>query len=187
MPENKDVTGLLRAWADGDEQALDALTPLVYSELHKLAMRVFSGERAGHTLQPTALVNEVYVKLVNADVSWQDRAHFYALSARQMRRFLVTYAVARKTEKRGGKAIVLTLNESVHSAPDNDIEIERLDDALSRLAEIDAEKADLVELRYFAGLSIKEIEEVTGMSNSTVNRHMRTARAWLRAELSESE
>ena len=184
MSDDADITRLLHAWSAGDAQALEALTPLIYDELHRLARRVFAGERAGHTLQPTALVNEAYAQLMKAEVDWQDRAHFYALSSRLMRRLLVNYAVARNTDKRGGKAVNVTLNEAVDVAPDSEVEFLRLDEALSRLAEIDERKARLIELQYFGGLSFREMEAVTGLSSSTIDRHLRTARAWLKAELS---
>lgn len=184
MSENSDITSLLQAWGAGDDQALDALTPLIYDELHRLAKRAFAGERPGHTLQPTALVNEAYAQLLKDDIDWQDRAHFFALSGRLMRRLLVNYAVARNRDKRGGKAVNVTLNDAIHAAPDADVQLLQLDDALSRLAEIDERKAHLIELQYFGGLSFKEMQSVTGLSSSTIDRHLRTARAWLKAELS---
>jgi len=184
MANDGDITGLLQAWGDGDKQALESLTPLIYDELHKLAMRAFSGERASHTLQPTALVNEAYAKLVEVDISWQDRAHFYALSARLMRRMLVNYANSRNAEKRGGKVISVTLDESRHAVAGTESQLLDLDEALNQLAEVDPKKAELIELQYFAGLSFKEMEEVTGLSSSTLDRHLRTARAWLKATMS---
>ena len=171
---------------DGDDAALEELTPLIYDELHKLAMRVFSGERANHTLQPTALVNEAYENLVQIEVAWQDRAHFFALSARMMRRMLVNHAAARNAQKRGGGALSVTLNDAVHGGSAGDPQIEDLDEALNELAELDPRKADLIELQYFAGLTFAEMEVATGMSSSTLDRHLRTARAWLKSRLSDT-
>ncbi|HNP36760.1 MAG TPA: ECF-type sigma factor [Woeseiaceae bacterium] len=185
MANDIDITGLLRAWSGGDEQALDSLTPLIYDELHRLALRVFAGERPGHTLQPTALVNEAYMQLMKADVPWQDRAHFYALSGRLMRRLLVNHANSRNAGKRGGKVVNVTLNEALHAGPDAETDLLKLDDALTQLAAVDERKAQLVELQYFGGLSFREMENVTGLSSSTIDRHLRIARAWLKAELSE--
>lgn len=185
MSKGSDITSLLQAWGAGDEQALDALTPLIYDELHRLAKRAFAGERPGHTLQPTALVNEAYAQLLKDDIDWQNRTHFFALSGRLMRRLLVNYAVARNRDKRGGKVLKVTLNDAVHAAPDTDVQFLQLNDALNRLAEIDEDKARLIELQYFGGLSFKEIEAVTGLSSSTIDRHLRTARAWLKVELAD--
>jgi RNA polymerase sigma factor (TIGR02999 family) len=187
MPDNSDITGLLQAWGQGDENALDALAPLIYDELHRLARRVFAGERRGHTLQPTALVNEAYLQLMKAEVPWQDRAHFYALSGRLMRRMLVNHANARNAEKRGGKAVNVTLNESLDAGVTVDAELLKLDEALTQLASIDERKAQLIELQYFGGLSFREMEAVTGLSSSTIDRHLRTARAWLKAELADDD
>jgi len=185
MRESGEITGLLRQWAAGDRDAGDALTPLIYDELHRLAARVFRAEAPGHTLQPTALVHEAYAKLIDADVSWQDRAHFYSLAARMMRRLLVNHANARNTAKRGGDAIRVTLNESLAADADADADLLALDEAISKLAEIDARKADLVQLQYFGGLSFREMEEITGLSSSTLDRELRMARAWLKHCLEE--
>ena len=186
MASDPEITQLLRAWGEGDDAALEELTPLIYDELHKLAMRVFSGERANHTLQPTALVNEAYENLVKIEVAWQDRAHFFALSARMMRRMLVNHAAARNAQKRGGGALSVTLNDAVHGGSAGDPQIEDLDEALNELAELDPRKADLIELQYFAGLTFAEMEVATGMSSSTLDRHLRTARAWLKSRLSDT-
>jgi len=180
MRATGEITSLLRQWAAGDRYAGDALTPLIYDELHRLAARVFRGESPGHTLQPTALVHEAYAKLIDVDVSWQDRAHFYSLAARMMRRLLVNHANARNAEKRGGDAIRVTLNESLAADADADANLLALDEAVSKLAEIDARKADLVQLQYFGGLSFRELEEITGLSSSTLDRELRLARAWLK-------
>ena len=179
-----EITGLLRSWSGGDDAALEALTPLVYDELHRIAQRLFVTEGSGHTLQPTALVHEAFAKLVDADVTWQDRAHFFALSGRMMRRLLVNHACARKAGKRGGDAIRVTLVESAVSTDDNDARLLDLNEALEQFAEIDPRKAGLVELQYFAGLTFREMEEVTGLSSSTLDRELRLARAWLKNRLS---
>lgn len=178
-----EITRLLNKWADGDERAGDALTPLVYDELHKLAARIFSSERSGHTLQPTALVHEAYARLVGVDVSWQDRAHFYSLAARMMRRLLVNHANAKNTAKRGAGAVRVTLDESSTPGADTDADLLELDEALSALAAIDSRKAELIQLQYFGGLSFREMEEVTGLSSSTLDRDLRLARAWLKDHL----
>jgi RNA polymerase sigma factor (TIGR02999 family) len=178
-----DVTQLLKRLADGDESSAETLTPLIYDELHKLAKRLFVSENAGHTLQPTALVNEAFVKLINVDVAWQDRAHFYSLAARMMRRLLVNHANAKNAAKRGGCAVRVTLDEATTPATDADADLLQLDDALTALAEIDERKADLVQLQYFGGLSFREMEEVTGLSSSTLDRELRMARAWLKNHL----
>lgn len=183
MQERQDVTRLLNAWSGGDHDAGEALTPIVYDELRRLARRLFAGENQGHTLQPTALVHEAYAKLVGVDVTWQDRSHFYALAARMMRRLLVNHARARNAEKRGGAAQPVTLEESRLAAGDADADLLELDEALAKLADIDARKAELVELQYFGGLSFREMEEVTGLSSSTIDRDLRMARAWLKDQL----
>lgn len=183
MAEPGEITRLLNDWATGDDRAGDTLAPLVYDELHKLAERLFRSERASHTLQPTALVHEIYVKLVDADVDWQNRAHFYALGARMMRRLLVNHAKARAAEKRGGGAIRVTLDESSTPAGSADAEFLDLDEALTSLAELDPRKAELIQLQYFGGLTFDEMQEVTGLSSSTIDRDLRFARAWLKDAL----
>ncbi|MEZ5921068.1 MAG: ECF-type sigma factor [Parvularculaceae bacterium] len=185
MAGDEDITRLLREWSGGSATAGEALTPLVYDELHRAAARLFRRENAGHTLQPTALVHEAYAKLVNADVSWRDRAHFYALSARMMRRLLINYANQRLADKRGGDAARITLFDNV-AAPDIDAALIDLTDALDELEHHDARKAQLIELQYFGGLSLEEIAEATNISTATVTRDLRFARAWLKEKLSES-
>ena len=180
MPADSNITQLLLDWTDGSQAAADALAPLIYDELHRLAERVFRGERSDHTLQPTALVSEVYGQLVGADVAWQDRAHFFALAARMMRRLLIDYANARRAEKRGGGRIRVTLVESNTAEKNADEQLVDLDEALTALADLDERKADLVQLQYFAGLSYKEMQEVTGLSSSTLDRELRFAKAWLK-------
>jgi len=186
MADSKEITGLLQDWADGSEYALEQLTPLVYDELRRLARRLFARERSAHTLQPTALVHEVFAKLIDKDISWQNRAHFFALSARMMRRLLVNHANARAAAKRGGIEIKVTLHESLVAGSDPNAEILELDEALTQLGELDARKAELIELQYFAGLTFREMEEVTSLSTSTLDRELRFARAWLNDRMSRS-
>lgn len=183
MANPEQITLLLQSWQEGDKAALDELATTVYDELRRLARSAFRGERAGHTLQPTALVNEAFVKLVNADISWQSRAHFFALSARMMRRILVNHAQSRSAQKRGGPAIAVTFHNSRVGETEPDERIEELDDALSELAQIYPRKADLVELQIFGGLTFEEMSEVSGLSSSTLTRELRMARAWLKQRL----
>lgn len=170
--------------------ALERLMPLVYDELHAIAGNYLRRERANHTLQPTALVNEAFLKLVDQRVGWQNRAHFYAISAQIMRRILVSHARSQQAAKRGDGAYKLTLNEasSVASQPtqERDLDIVALDNALTRLAASDERKSRIVELRYFAGLSLEETAEVMGISPGTIKREWRMARAWLYSELENS-
>ncbi len=186
MGSPSEITQLLRKWTDGDKYVGDALTPLIYDELHKLAGRIFRSEKGSHTLQPTALVHEAYVKLIDIDVSWQDRAHFFSLAARMMRRLLVNHANAKNAAKRGGGAVRVTLNESRTPPVDADAKLLDLDDALTGLAELDSRKAELIQLQYFGRLSFREMEEVTGLSSSTLDRELRMARAWIKNQLSNS-
>lgn len=183
MGENGEITRLLQAWSGGDDAALKSLSPLIYDELHRLARRAFVGEKKSHTLQPTALVNEAFLKLVDVDVSWQDRAHFFGLAARMMRRLLINYANARTAKKRGGDAPKLTLDESVVAAPSTDLRLLDIDAAITKLAEFDARKAEIIELKYFGGLTGKELEVVMGLSSSTLGRELKLALAWLSDEL----
>ena len=180
-PDN--ITQLLNQWSGGDAQAGDSLAPLVYDELHRLAARIFRDERSSHTLQPTALLHEAYVRLLDVDVPWQNRAHFYALAARMMRRLLVNHANARSAQKRGGDAVRVTLDESRMPADDHDADVLELDAALNHLAAIDERKAELIQLQYFGGLTFDEMQEVTGLSSSTIDRDLRFARAWLKDRL----
>jgi RNA polymerase sigma factor (TIGR02999 family) len=178
------VTQLLKAWGNGEQQALDQLIPLVYSELHRLAHRYMGRERSAHLLQPTALVHEAYERLVNLkDVSWQNRAHFFGVSAQLMRRILVDYARSRRYDKRGGEWRQVPLNEAVAVFRDRRTDIVALDDALHTLAGIDPRKSSVVEMRFFGGLSIKEVAEVLKVSEETVLRDWRLARVWLLREL----
>ena len=185
MADQQSITQLLNRWGTGDKEAEAQLTPMVYDELQRMAKRLFRSEKRSHTLQPTALVHEAFVKLVDVDVTWQDRAHFFSLAARMMRRLLVNHANARNAAKRGGDAIKVTLNESAVSGSDADADLLDLEEALQGLAELDPRKAELIELQYFGGLSFREMEEVTGLSSSTLDRDLRMARAWLKDQLTK--
>jgi len=179
----QDITELLLEWSGGNPDALQRLTPLVYGELHRLAHHYMAGERDGHTLQSTALVNEAYLRLVQTNrVQWQNRAHFFAVSAQLMRRILVDFARSRQYAKRGGKAPMLSLDD-VAVAVDDCAELVTLDDALRALGAIDSRKAQMVELRFFGGLSVEETAEVLKVSIETVARDWKLARVWLRREL----
>ena len=185
MTDQQSITALLNRWGSGDKDAEAALTPMVYDELQRVAKRLFRTESKSHTLQPTAIVHEAFVKLVEVDVTWQDRAHFFSLAARMMRRLLVNHANARNAAKRGGDAIKVTLIESA-VAESVDADLLDLEEALQALAELDTRKAELIELQYFGGLSFKEMEEVTGLSSSTLDRDLRMARAWLKDQLAKT-
>jgi RNA polymerase sigma factor (TIGR02999 family) len=183
MPE--DVTQLLIAWNEGDQAALDRLIPIVYQELRRIAVRHMRRERSGHTLQTTALVNEAYLRLINArDVRWQNRAHFFAISAQLMRRILVDFARRRNQQKRGGAITKVTLDEGLAVSQQESPDIAALDEALGRLAALDQRQAKIVELRYFGGLTEEETAEVLKVSVRTVRRDWTLARAWLYRELS---
>ena len=180
-----DVTRLLLAWSQGDRKALDDLIPLVYDELHRLAEQHLVRERAGHTLQPTAVVNETYLKLLEQKrVTWKNRGHFFAVAAQAMRRLLVDHARARGREKRGGSATRVSLEEADPSVPARDADILALDLALEKLAALDSTQAKVVELRYFGGLTVDETAEVLGTSAATVGRAFFLAKVWLHRELS---
>jgi RNA polymerase sigma factor (TIGR02999 family) len=179
-----DVTELLAAYRGGDRDALENLVPLVYGELRKIASRYLRGERREHTLQPTALVNEAYVKLVDrADASWENRAHFLGCAATIMRNILVDHARARRASKRGGGRACVTLEDALAVPQVRDVDVIALDDALDALAKLNAHQARVVELRYFGGLSIEETAEAMGLSTATVRRHWTVARLWLRREV----
>ena len=178
------VTTLLLAWANGDDAALQQLVPLVHRELRRLARRAMAGERADHTLQPTALVNEVYLRMVDLkSVRWNDRAHFFALSARLMRRILVDLARSRNYQKRGGGMTIVGLDEAAVPAPARGEELAALDEALERLATLDPRRSQVVELRFFGGLDVDETAEVLNVSRHTVMRDWTLARTWLFREL----
>lgn len=178
------VTGLLASWRTGDSGAEAALLDAVYGDLHRKAAVLLRGERHGHTLQPTALVHEAYLRLVDQKhVDWQDRAHFYAIAARSMRRVLLDHARKRQTEKRGPGSKALSLDDAGELARERPEDFLRLDDALAELQRADPAAAHLVELKFFGGLTLEEIAEALQCSSSTVERQWRAARAWLRAEL----
>jgi RNA polymerase sigma factor (TIGR02999 family) len=178
------ITALLKAWSAGDEGALEKLTPVVYPELRRMAARYMRRESAGNTLQPTALVHEAYLRLVDANLAhWQDRAHFYAVCAQMMRRILVSAARKRTAEKRGGAAVAIELNDSIDSAPMPDSHLIALDDSMKALGAFDPRKAKVVELRFFGGLSVNETAAVLKTSEQTIHRDWRLARAWLEREM----
>jgi len=183
--DRQDVTRLLVEWSDGRADALDALMPLVYDELRRLARAYLGRERAGHTLQPTALVNEAYLRLVDQrSMRWQNRAHFFGIAAQLMRRLLVDHARAANAEKRGGGMPRLELDAAENAvAPESGVDLEDLDRALDRLARIDPRQSRIVELRYFAGATNEETAEALGIAVATVKRDWTLARAWLRHEL----
>ena len=176
----RDVTRLLARWKDGDEDALQQLTPIVHEELRRLARRQMAGERPGHTLQPTALVNEAYLRLVDLkQMQWQDRAHFFAMAARLMRRILVDFARARGYQKRGGGAKQVSFSETLEVPDSQPTDVVALVDALDELARVDERKSQVVELRFFGGLSIEETAEVLSVSRETVKRDWIFAKMWL--------
>jgi RNA polymerase sigma factor (TIGR02999 family) len=178
------ITQLLQCWSQGDEGAIERLMPLVYDELHRMARRYMSNEKPGHTLQATALVNEAYLRLVNAaDANWQNRTHFFAVSAQVMRRILVDWARTRQAAKRGSDVPALELNEALAIPAQTGTDLVAVDDALRALALVDARKSQVVEMRFFGGLSIEETAEVLKVSRETVNRDWRLAKSWLRREL----
>jgi RNA polymerase sigma factor (TIGR02999 family) len=179
------VTELLVSWSNGDREALEKLTPLVYGELRRLASAYLRRERPGHTLQSTALVHEAYMRLVDQrSVRWQSRAHFFGIAAQMIRRILVDYARAQKAAKRGAESPKLSLDEALAASEARDLDLVALDDALSDLAKIDPQQSQIVELRFFAGLSIEETAEVLRISTATVKRDWVTAKAWLYREIS---
>ena len=178
------MTQLLVAWSGGDRAALDELAPLVYDELRRIARRHMKREREGHTLQTTALVNEAYMRLIDQrEVRWQNRAHFFAIAARMMRRILIDHARGRHYEKRGGGAPHVALDEAAELSDGRAAEMVALDEALDALAALDERKGRVVEMRFFGGLSAEEIAEVLGVSPDTVAREWRRAKAWLHREM----
>lgn len=184
-PTLPNITQLLVAWKHGDQNALEQLTPLVYRELHRLAHGYLAGERRGHILQTTALVNEAFVRLVNWDeVEWQNRAHFFGVSATLMRHILVQFAREQQAQKRGGNAVQVSLSEAAAISTRLNPDLVKLDDALTALEKLDPRQARTVELRFFGGLSLEESAEVLGVSVSTVRRDWRMAQAWLHQQLS---
>jgi len=181
------VTQLLIELSDGKRDVVDQLLPLIYDELKRLAGSYLRRERSDHTLQPTALVNEAYLKMVDiTQISWQNKAHFLGVAANQMRRILVDHARHHNALKRGGEFHILTLNEEIDKAADESTELIELDDALNELAKMDPVKAKIVELRYFGGLTMDEAAEVLGVSTITVKRHWKMTKAWLYGRLSKN-
>jgi RNA polymerase sigma factor (TIGR02999 family) len=186
-PSPHQVTQLLLAWSDGDPAAQEQLIPLVYGELRRLAKQYMARERPDHTLQATALVNEAYLRLVDAkEVRWQNRAHFFGIAARLMRQILVNHALAHRAAKRGGTALRLTLEEAAGLSKEPDVDLVALDEALTRLAGLGPEQGRIVELRFFGGLSIEEAAEVLRVSPATVKRGWTMAKAWLHCELTKT-
>jgi RNA polymerase sigma-70 factor, ECF subfamily len=180
-----EITQLLQAWRQGDERALEKLTPQVYRELHLAAKRCMARERDGHSLQTTALINELYLRLSDLKlIDWQNRTHFFALCARQMRRILTDQARARQSHKRGGGVEPVLFDEALMVAPETSTDLVAVDDALNRLAKVDERKSQVVEMRFFGGLSVEETAEVLKVSPDTVMRDWRLAKAWLLRELS---
>jgi RNA polymerase sigma factor (TIGR02999 family) len=185
---SSEVTRLLRAWGGGNKEALDHLTPLVYPELRRMARRMMAAQRPNHTLQTTALINEVYLRLVDVQqASWQDRTHFFALCALAMRQILVDYARRRGSAKRGGHQVTIDLDEGLARDSTHEINLLELDSALDRLATLDPRKSQVIELRFFGGLSVRETAEALKISPETVHRDWKFARAWLYGELSGNQ
>ncbi len=178
--ETESITQLLIDLTHGNNQAVDALLPLIYDELRRLAANYLRRERPDHTLQPTALVHEAYLRMVDqTQVNWQNRAHFFGVAAQMMRRILVDHARSHNADKRGGEFQKLSLDENIDKAIERSSELLALDEALKELALIDEQKARIVELRYFGGLSVEETAEVMGMAPVTIHRHWRATKAWL--------
>jgi RNA polymerase sigma factor (TIGR02999 family) len=186
--ENHEVTELLMKWGEGDKDVLDRLLPTVYAELHRMAARYLRGERVDHTLQPTALINEAYLRLIDSNsVTWENRAHFFGIAAQVMRRILVDHARQHRADKRGGEFKKVPIDAANELASkQEDIDLVALDAALTRLAEVDPELSKLVELRYFAGLTIEDAAQVMSMSLGTAKRRWTAAKAWLRREISRA-
>jgi RNA polymerase sigma factor (TIGR02999 family) len=185
-PDRQLVTQLLRQWGNGDRQALNDLMPVVYDQLRKLASKYLRAERSDHTLRATALVHEAYLRLVDAEVAWQDRVHFYAVSARMLRRILVDHSKSRNRQKRGGEFQKIPLDEAVLVAPESAHGIVEVDEALRRLAAQDQRKSDLIELLFFGGLTYEEAAVALKISPATVHRELTMAKAWLHRELSKA-
>lgn len=185
MPENFEITQYLRDWRNGDSSALDEVLPLVYKELRLIAKRYRSKEKAGHTLQTTEIINEAYLKLINQnETDWKDRSHFFAVASRVMRNLLVDHARSKNYQKRGNGAEKISLEDVAAFSPEPDRILLALDDALKNLAKFDERKSQIVELRYFGGLSAEETAEVLGLSEITIKREWLKAKAWLYKEIS---
>jgi RNA polymerase sigma-70 factor (ECF subfamily) len=180
------VTNLLIELSDGKREVVDEFLPLIYGELKRIAANYLRRERSDHTLQPTALVNEAYIKMIDiTQVSWQNKAHFIGVAANQMRRILVDHARVRNAQKRGGELQIVTLNEEIDKGDETSADLIALDEALDELAKMDTVKARIVELRYFGGLTMDEVAEVLGVSTITVKRHWKMAKAWLYGRLTK--
>lgn len=179
---SSDVTRLLQEWSAGDPSAADRLLPVLYDELHRIAAGALRGERRGHTLQPTALVNEAWMKLAEQSAPWQNRAHFLGIAAQAMRRILVDHARRKSAQKRGGDGLRVTLAD-VAAKESNEVDLVRLDEALEKLAALDERQAKMVTMRFFAGLTVDETAEALGVSEKTVKRDWAVAKAWLHREL----
>ncbi len=186
-PDRQDVTRLLQQWKGGDREALDELMPVVYDELRRLAGRCLHSERPGHTLRATALVHEAYLRLMDADIGFQDRAHFYAVAARVLRRILVEYARTRGRQKRGGGEEMVPLDEAVVVGPEAASRVLDLDEALQRLAALDPRKSDIVQLLFFGGMTYDETAAALEVSPATVHRELTLAKAWLHRELAQGQ
>lgn len=181
---NENVTELLQASNEGSREALDKLLPIVYDNLRQIARHQLSRERQNHTLQPTALVNEAYLRLIGQhSVDWQNRAHFFSIAAETMRRILVNHALEKNRLKRGGGATIVSLDEEIDYIHQKDLDVLSLDDALNRLEQFDQKQAKIVELRFFGGMTNEEIANVLGVSDSTIKREWRIAKAWLQSQM----
>jgi RNA polymerase sigma factor (TIGR02999 family) len=181
--QDSPVTRLLADWRGGRDSALGELIPLVYDELHRIAQGYMRRENAGHTLQPTAVVNEAFLKLVDVKIEWRDRVHFKAVAAQTMRRLLVDHARAKQREKRGGAITIITLKEELHAPAGSAVDVAELDLSMRKLAEIDERKSRIVELHYFGGLTYDELAAALEVSTATVDRELRLAKAWLHREM----
>ena len=186
MAPQEDVTSLLLASSNGDQEALNRLLPLVYDELRRQADRYLHRERSDHTLQATALVHEAYLRLIDQKVSWANRAHFFGVAAEMMRRILIDHARSRQAAKRGSGGVKISLDDVLELSDERAADLIALDDALKALAEFDSQKARVVELRFFGGLSIEETATVLGVGTATITRQWRMAKAWLYHELSKT-
>lgn len=183
-PPTHEITALLQAWNHGDDQALEKLTPLIYEELRRAARRCLAQGRRGNTFETTALINELYLKVIDMNrISWQNRAHFFAICARQMRWILTDFYRAKQYQKRGGAAERVSLDESAVLSPQTSRDLLAIDEALTQLAAVDLRKSQVVELRFFGGLSVKETAAVLNVSSETVMRDWKLAKAWLLCEL----
>lgn len=186
MPDSKAVTRLLHEWRGGKREALDELMPVVYDELRRLAKRCLYAERPDHTLRATALVHEAYLRLMDANVPWQDRVHFYAVAARVLRRVLVEHARSHNRQKRGGGAEVVELDEAVVVGPSASLIVIELDEALVRLAEHDSRKSEIIQMLFFGGMTYDEAAAALDISPATIHRELKLAKAWLHRELAKT-